>query len=310
MRRWRTKRSDRRAISFHYDVSNDFYALFLDKRMVYTCAYYRRPDGDLDQAQEDKLDLVCRKLRLAPGERLLDIGCGWGSLVVWAAERYGVQAHGVTLSRAQADYARASIRRAGLEDRARVDHLDYRDLAPDLRFDKIAAVGVIEHLGIRNYPGYFARVHELLRPGGLFLNHGITHEKHWRRSSQTEFLERYVFPNGEMDNVSHILDVLERARFEILDVEGLRAHYARTTRQWVERLQANAVRARALVSERVYRTWLTYLAASSVAFTQGSLGLYQVVAARPDPGMREAVPTTREAIYASAPPATAARRAS
>jgi len=278
--------------------------------MVYTCAYYRRPDGDLDQAQEDKLDLVCRKLRLERGERLLDIGCGWGSLVMWAAERYGVEAYGVTLSARQAEYAQAAIRRAGLGGRARVDLMDYRDLPADLRFDKIAAVGVIEHVGIANYGSYFARVHELLAPGGLFLNHGITHEKEWRRSSQTDFLERYVFPNGEMDNVSHILDVLERARFEILDVEGLRGHYARTTRQWVERLQANAARARALVTERVYRTWLTYLAASSVAFTQGSLGLYQVVASRPDPGMREAVPTTREAIYASASPASVARRAS
>jgi len=295
---WHTKRSDACAIQFHYDVSNEFYALFLDRRMVYTCAYYRTPDGDLDQAQEDKLELVCRKLRLAPGETLLDIGCGWGSLVRWAAERHGVHARGVTLSKAQAEYAQASLRRAGLEDRARVDHLDYRDLPPDLRFDKIAAVGVIEHLGIANYPAYFARVHELLRPGGLFLNHGITHEKHWRRSSQTTFLERYVFPNAEMDNVSHTLDVLERARFEILDVECLRAHYARTTRQWVERLQANADCARALAGERVYRTWIAYLAASTVGFTQGNLGLYQTVAARPDPAVREAVPTTREAIYA------------
>jgi cyclopropane-fatty-acyl-phospholipid synthase len=306
----RTKRQDAEAIAFHYDVSNEFYALFLDRCMVYTCAYYRRPDGDLDQAQEDKLELVCRKLRLAPGERLLDIGCGWGSLVVWAAERHGVRAHGVTLSRAQAEYAQAWIRRLGLEDRARVDHLDYRDLPADLRFDKVAAVGVIEHLGIRNYARYFARVHELLEPGGLFLNHGITHEKDWRRSSQTEFLERHVFPNGEMDNVSHILDVLERARFEILDVESLRAHYARTTRQWVERLQANSERARALVGERVYRTWIAYLASSSVGFTQGSLGLYQVVAARPDPAVREAVPTTREAIYAAPAPARRLARAS
>ena len=245
--RLRTKRFDARAIAYHYDVSNDFYALFLDPRMVYTCAYYRRPDGDLDQAQEDKLDLVCRKLRLEEGERLLDIGCGWGSLVVWAAERYGVEARGVTLSRAQADYAQAWIRRLGLEDRARVDHLDYRDLPRELRFEKIAAVGVIEHLGIGNYPDYFARVHELLAPGGLFLNHGI--------------------------------------------------------RQWAERLQANAERARALAGERIYRTWIGYLAASSVSFTQGSTGLYQVVASRADPAVREAVPTTREAIYSVAAPA-------
>src|SRR5439155_443052 len=207
MRRWRTKGADRRAISFHYDVSNDFYALFLDKRMVYTCAYYRQPDGDLDQAQEDKLDLVCRKLRLAPGERLLDIGCGWGSLVIWAAERYGVEAYGVTLSAEQAESAGSAIRRAGLEGRARVEHLD---------------------------------------------------------------------------------------------VEALRAHYARTTRQWVDRLQANAERARTLVGERVYRTWLLYLAASSVSFTQGSIGLYQIVAARPGPAAATALPTAREAIYARA----------
>ena len=245
--RLRTKRFDARAIAYHYDASNEFYALFLDRRMVYTCAYYRRPDGDLDQAQEDKLDLVCRKLRLEEGERLLDIGCGWGSLVVWAAERYGVLARGVTLSRAQAEYGQAWIRRLGLEERARVDHLDYRDLPRELRFDKIAAVGVIEHLGIGNYPDYFARVHELLAPGGLFLNHGI--------------------------------------------------------RQWAERLQANAERARALAGERIYRTWIGYLAASSVSFTQGSTGLYQVVASRADPAVREAVPTTREAIYSGAAPA-------
>ncbi len=308
--RLRTKRRDAKAIAFHYDVSNEFYALFLDRRMVYTCAYYRRPDGDLDQAQEDKLDLVCRKLRLQPGERLLDIGCGWGSLAMWAAEHYGVQALGVTLSRAQAEWAQAAIRRAGLEGRARVEYLDYRDLPATARFEKIAAVGVIEHVGIPNYPSYFARVHEMLAPDGLFLNHGITHEKHWRRTSQTEFLERHVFPNGEMDNVSHILDVMEQARFEILDVESLRAHYARTTQQWVERLQANAERARMLVGERIYRTWLTYLAASSVSFTQGAIGLYQVVAGRLERGVR-AIPATREAIYAPGPaPATIARRAS
>ena len=309
MRR-KTKRHDARAIAFHYDVSNDFYALFLDRRMVYTCAYYRHPDGGLDQAQEDKLDLVCRKLRLEPGERLLDIGCGWGALVIWAAERYDVEAHGVTLSRAQAEWAQAAIRRAGLERRVRVDHLDYRDLPRDARFEKIAAVGVIEHIGIRNYPAYFARVHRLLQPGGLFLNHGITHEKHWRRTSQTEFFERHVFPNAELDNVSHILDVLEGARFEIRDVESLREHYARTTRQWVERLQANATAARTLVSERVYRTWLAYLASSSVGFTRGWIGLYQVVAERLAPAREVVVPTTREALYAPAPPVRSRARAS
>jgi len=305
-----TRRNDARAISYHYDVSNDFYALFLDRRMVYTCAYYRHPDGDLERAQEDKLDLVCRKLRLRPGERLLDIGCGWGSLVTWAAERYGVEAHGVTLSAAQASWAGDAIRHRGLDGRARVDHLDYRDLPPNLRFDKIAAVGVIEHIGIANYPRYFARVRELLRPGGLFLSHGITHEKHWRRTSQVAFLARHVFPGAELDDVSHTLDVLERARFEITDVESLRPHYARTTRQWAERLQANATRARALVDERTYRTWLAYLAAASVGFARGWIGLYQVVAARPDPAVRGALPTTREDLYTARAPRPPLARAS
>ncbi|HEV7735468.1 MAG TPA: class I SAM-dependent methyltransferase [Candidatus Binatia bacterium] len=292
----KTKRWDRRSIQYHYDVSNEFYACFLDPRMVYTCAYYRHPDGELAEAQEDKLDLICRKLRLQPGERLLDIGCGWGSLVMWAAERYGVEARGVTLSRAQATWAQEAIRRAGLSHVARVEELDYRDLSSDVRFDKIAAVGVVEHLRIDGTPAYLRRVHDLLRPGGLFLNHGITRDKHWRPTSLTEFLNRHVFPNAEQDDVSHFLDSVERARFEIVDVENLRAHYARTTHQWVERLQANAIRAREVVDERTYRIWVAYLASASVAFSSGSIGLYQTVVRRPDP-TEAARPTTREDIY-------------
>jgi cyclopropane-fatty-acyl-phospholipid synthase len=292
-----TKNFDRKAIGYHYDVSNDFYALFLDPRMVYTCAYYRRPDGDLATAQEDKLDLVCRKLDLQPGDRLLDIGCGWGALVMWAAERYGVEVHGVTLSGQQAEWAQASIRRAGLQRRAHVDFADYRDLDPALRFDKIAAVGVIEHVGPRNTPAYLASVWDRLVPGGKFLNHGITHHKLWRRGGTTRFLRKYVFPNGEMQDISETLDKVERARFEVLDVEGLRPHYARTTRQWVERLLQNADRARALVGERTYRIWISYLAGSSAAFDIGSVGLYQVVARKPDPAAAPLVPTTRERWY-------------
>ena len=199
--RARLVRKDSRAIAHHYDVSNDFYALFLDPLMVYTCAYYRDPDGTLEQAQADKLELVCRKLRLAPGESLLDIGCGWGSLAIWAAQHHGVRAHGVTLSKAQADYADARITALGLEDRCRVEYLDLRDIPPANRYDKIAAVGVIEHVGISNYPAFFARVHGLLNPGGLYLNHGITHSFHWRPTSHTEFLTRYVFPNGDLAGV-------------------------------------------------------------------------------------------------------------
>ena len=180
----RDKTTDARAIAHHYDVSNDFYALFLDPLMVYTCAYYRDPDGKLEQAQQDKLDHVCRKLDLRPGETLLDIGCGWGGLSMWAARHYGVRAQGVTLSRAQADYAAERIKREGLERTCRVDYMDYRDLPPEVVYDKIAAIGVIEHVGIPNYPAFFGGVRARLKDGGLYLNHGIVHDFHWKRSSQ------------------------------------------------------------------------------------------------------------------------------
>ena len=289
---------DAAAIAHHYDVGNDFYALFLDPLMVYTCAYYRDPDGKLEQAQADKLDLVCRKLRLAPGEMLLDIGCGWGGLSMWAARHYGVRAHGVTLSRAQAEWAAARIAEDGLGDRCRVEHGDFRDLAPGARYDKIAAVGVIEHVGIGNYPAFFGRVSQMLNDGGLYLNHGITHEFHWRRTSQTEFLYRHVFPNGDLAGLTETLTEMERARWEILDVEGLRLHYARTCRQWVERLRARADEARALVGERIYRTWLLYLTCSAVSFESGAIGLYQVLLRKQGDTTGGAVPGTREDLYA------------
>jgi cyclopropane-fatty-acyl-phospholipid synthase len=293
----RARRRDAEAIAHHYDVSNDFYALFLDPLMVYTCAYYRDPDGTLAQAQADKLDLVCRKLRLRPGERLLDIGCGWGSLALWAARHYGAKAHGVTLSRAQAEYAAERIRREGLEDRCVVEYRDVRDLPTTARYDKIAAVGVIEHVGIANYPAFFSQVRGMLEDGGLYLNHGITHEFHWRPTSQTEFLYRYVFPNGDLAGLTETLTEMERARWEILDVEGLRLHYARTCRHWVERLRARAEEARALVGERVYRTWLLYLTCSVVAFEAGSIGLYQVLLRKHGDRTGGVAPSTREDLY-------------
>jgi cyclopropane-fatty-acyl-phospholipid synthase len=293
----RDKTTDARAISHHYDVSNDFYALFLDPLMVYTCAYYRDPDGKIEQAQQDKLDHVCRKLDLRPGETLLDIGCGWGGLSMWAARHYGVRAQGVTLSRAQADYAAERIKREGLEGRCRVDYMDYRDLPPEVVYDKIAAVGVIEHVGIPNYPGFFGGVRARLKDGGLYLNHGIVHDFTWKRSSQFEFLLRHVFPNGELASLSETLTEMERAGWEIMDVEGLRLHYARTCRQWVERLCARADEARALAGERTYRTWRLYLTCSAVAFENSSLGLYQVVMRKhrdPKTGLE---PRTREPLY-------------
>ncbi|HEV8614184.1 MAG TPA: cyclopropane-fatty-acyl-phospholipid synthase family protein [Methylomirabilota bacterium] len=293
----RAKRRDAQAIAHHYDVSNDFYALFLDPLMVYTCAYYRDPDGKLEQAQADKLDLVCRKLRLQPGERMLDIGCGWGALAIWATQHYGVRAHGVTLSRAQAEFAAERIKREGLEDRCLVEYRDLRDLPADARYDKIAAVGVIEHVGVPNYPAFFSRVRDMLEDGGLYLNHGITHEFHWRRTSQTDFLYRYVFPNGDLAGLTETLTEMEAARWEILDVEGLRLHYARTCRHWVEGLRARADEARAIVGERVYRTWLLYLTCSAVAFESGSIGLYQALLRKHGDRTGGVAPTTRESLY-------------
>ena len=299
--RTRSRDADARAIAHHYDVSNEFYALFLDPLMVYTCAYYRDPDGKLEQAQQDKLDHVCRKLELARGETMLDIGCGWGSLAIWAAQHYGVRAHGVTLSKAQADYATERIQKERLADRCRVDFLDYRDLPASFTFDKIAAVGVIEHVGIPNYPAYFGSVRARLRDGGLYLNHGIVHDFHWKPTSQTEFLYRHVFPNGDLAGLSQTLTEIERASFEILDVEGLRLHYARTCRHWVERLVARADEARALAGERTYRTWLLYLTCSAVAFEGGSIGLYQVLTRKHrDPAVDRA-PRTRDHIYRPLP---------
>jgi len=299
--RRRSREADAKAIAHHYDVSNEFYALFLDPLMVYTCAYYRDPDGKLEQAQRDKLDLVCRKLELAPGESLLDIGCGWGSLSLWAAQHYGVRAHGVTLSRAQAAYATERIRAEGLEDRCRVEYLDYRDLPPTARYQKIAAVGVIEHVGIPNYPAFFAGVRARLEDGGLYLNHGIVHDFHWRRTSQTEFLYRHVFPNGDLAGLSQTLTEVERAGFEIVDVEGLRLHYARTCRQWVARLRERADEARAVAGERTYRTWLLYLTCSAVAFEDGSIGLYQVLTRKHRDPAIGAAPRTREHLYERTP---------
>jgi cyclopropane-fatty-acyl-phospholipid synthase len=297
----RGKAEDARAIAHHYDVSNEFYALFLDPLMVYTCAYYRDPDGKLEQAQQDKLDHVCRKLELRAGETLLDIGCGWGGLSMWAARHYGVRAHGVTLSRAQADYAAERIRKEGLERTCRVDYLDYRDLPPEVVYDKIAAIGVIEHVGIRNYPSFFGGVRARLKDGGLYLNHGIVHDFHWKRTSQTEFLTRHVFPNGELASVSETLTEMERAGWEILDVEGLRLHYARTCRQWVERLCARADEARALAGERTYRTWRLYLTCSAVAFEGASIGLYQVLTRKHRDPLVGTAPRTRELLYERGP---------
>ena len=267
------------AISFHYDVSNEFYRIWLDAERVYSCAYFTSPDESLDQAQRNKLERVCRKLRLRPGERLLDIGCGWGALLCWAARHYGVRAHGITLSRSQLEYARQRIRAEGLQDQVTVELCDYRDLAGEGVYDKVSSIGMFEHVGLVNLPTYLASVRRVLRPGGLFLNHGITHDQEgWTRTVATAFINRYVFPDGELDCVSNIQLGMERAGFEIHDVEGLRPHYALTLRHWVRRLEANREAALREVDEPTFRVWRLYMAACALEFESGGTGIYQILA--------------------------------
>ena len=292
-----TPQSDQAAIAFHYDVSNEFYGLWLDEARVYSCAYFHSPSDSLDQAQRNKLEHICRKLRLRPGQTLLDIGCGWGALICWAAQNHGVRAHGITLSHDQLSYAQERIAREGLQDRVSVALCDYRYLPKDARFDCVSSVGMFEHVGLAQLPRYNAEVHRLLKPGGLFLNHGITHDEDgWQRTLATEFINRYVFPDGELDRVSNIALGMERAGFEILDIEALRPHYAMTLRHWVQRLEAQREAALALVGERTYRVWRLYMAACALEFEAGGTGLHQILAAKPAQG-RWPLPLTRQDLY-------------
>ena len=292
-----SKAENRDAIHFHYDVSNEFYALWLDRAMVYSCAYFENPEVDLDAAQQAKLEHICRKLTLQPGERFLDIGCGWGALVIHAAKTYGVRAHGVTLSPQQLIVAKERIAQAGLADRVSVELLDYRDLPGQSQYDKIASVGMFEHVGLKNLPVYFATVHRLLKAHGLFLNHGITHDSEgWEPSISTEFINRYVFPDGQLDTISNIQRVMEHEKFEIFDVEGLRPHYALTLRHWVARLESQRSRALQYVNEPTYRVWRLYMAACALQFESGEIGIYQVLASKRAPGVPD-LPLTRRHLY-------------
>jgi cyclopropane-fatty-acyl-phospholipid synthase len=279
-----TVSADARQVQFHYDVSDDFYALWLDARRVYSCAYYREPTMTLAAAQEAKLDHVCRKLMLAEGERFLDIGAGWGGLLLWAAERYGVQAHGITLSRNQHAYVNRLIEESGLRGRVTMDLCDYRQLPEREPYDKIASIGMFEHVGRAQLPNYFAKIRRLLRPGGLLMNHGIT--AGGTRNEQLgagigEFTERYIFPGGELLHHSHVLREMADAGLEALDVENLRPHYARTLWAWSDGLEARLGRARELVSESVVRAYRLYLAGSAMSFEQGWISLHQMLASRP-----------------------------
>lgn len=291
-----SRQSDSQAIAFHDDVSNDFYGLWLDSERVYSCAYFENPGDTLERAQAQKLAHICRKLRLRKDERLLDIGCGWGALICWAARHHGVRAHGITLSQAQHDYAQQRINDEGLKRRVTVELCDYRDLPDSPIYDKVASIGMFEHVGLRNMGGYLAAVRRVLRPGGLFLNHGITHdEEGWGPSVGAAFINRYVFPDGELDCVSNIQLGMERAGFEIQDVEALRRHYALTLRHWVHRLEAQHEVARTLVDEATYRVWRLYMAACALAFESGGTGVYQILASRR--GDHPNLPLTRRDLY-------------
>ena len=294
------RRGNQRNISHHYDVSNAFYRMWLDSRMVYSCAYFHKPDDSLDDAQAQKLDHICRKLRLAKGERFLDIGCGWGALIFWAAENYGVSATGITLSRNQYEHVREQIAVRRLGDRVRVELRDYAKLPDEEAFDKIASVGMFEHVGPRNYDRYFGKIQRILVPGGFVLNHGITHNALSRRSLGSgigEFVEEYVFPGGELAHVSRVVEGLAAQGLEVVDGEALREHYARTLWHWVDRLEAHSDAARADVGEEKYRIWRIYMAGSAHAFDRGWLSLWQLLAGKPLADGRLPHPLTRAHVY-------------
>jgi cyclopropane-fatty-acyl-phospholipid synthase len=271
---------DRQAVRHHYDVSNDFYRLVLGPTMVYSCAYFADRDDTLDDAQTRKLDLICRKLQLAPGERLLDIGCGWGSLVLHAAANYGVQAVGVTLSEEQARLARERVREQGLEDRIEIRVSDYRELT-DGPFDKIASIGMYEHVGRSELDAYVATAHRLLRPGGLFLNHGIARLFSEQASADT-FIWRYIFPDGELHPVTDVMTSMQSTGLEVRDVESLRDHYPLTLRRWLANLRTHRDEATAIVGPERERTWELYILASALGFEDGDISVYQVLSARSD----------------------------
>ena len=288
---------DQAAVQFHYDLSNAFYALWLDARRVYSCGTFQSAADDLDTAQNRKLETICRKLALKPGQRLLDIGCGWGGLILYAAARYGVQAEGVTLSECQAEYVRERICDLHLRDSVQVRVQDYRAVEGDAAFDAVVSVGMVEHVGRENLAAYFGVAHRLLKPGGLFLNHGIGTGPVPTLAHADSFIEKYVFPDGDLFPVAEMLRPSEEAGFEIRDVENLREHYALTLRHWVRRLEAHHEEALRHVSEPVYRTWRLYMAGSAHRFEIGQLAVYQTLLAKLGAGGAARVPLSRATWY-------------
>lgn len=294
------RRTDADAIAYHYDLSNAFYALWLDPEMVYSCAYFRHPDDSLAKAQVQKLDHLCRKLRLHSGERLLDVGCGWGGLARHAAREYGVHVHGITLSKQQLKLASERVAAQGLGDRVHLELRDYRDLAGKENYDKIISVGMFEHVGHANLPEYFRILQNQLKPGGLVMNHGITaHHVDGRPVGHGAgaFIGRYVFPHGELPHLSMAVAGLSDQGLEVVDVESLRMHYARTLELWSNNLEQKLDQAAALVDERALRIWRIYLAGCAYGFSRNWMDIHQILAVKPLPNGSHALPLTREDIY-------------
>ncbi|OAH14167.1 SAM-dependent methyltransferase [Streptomyces jeddahensis] len=286
-----TKRSDKRAVSHHYDVGNDFYELVLGPSMVYSCAYWETPDSPLEDAQRDKLELVAGKLGLQPGQRLLDVGCGWGSMAIHAAREHGVSVVGITLSGEQAAYARKRIAEEGLTDRIEIRVQDYRDVV-DGPFDAISSIGMAEHVGSTRYLEYAKSLYGLLKPGGRLLNHQIARRPQADESTYEvdEFIDAYVFPDGELQPVGATVGLLEQAGFEVRDLESIREHYGLTLRRWVANLEANWPAAVKLTSPGRARVWRLYMAACALSFERNRIGVNQVLAVKSLPSGTSGMP--------------------